>query len=277
MGTHNGNIGVTGLEYVVCSEQNERDDNEDSFLVTFFLPRPEHPPMIVLALADGMGGLGHGEDASRETLRKFALTLFEQLVIAPSLNQQLAKPKVEADLLQHVLLDALDQVNQHILKLVEANHWEKAGSTIVAAVIADDQVVAVNVGDSPLYRFVERTGFLLRVTEDHTVAGALLRAGKITPAMARVHEGSLQLESYIGCRDLARERAAYRFQVSHNDLLLLCSDGISSSLSDDQIKEILAARGLSLESKAELLMKTALAGESTDNQTLILFRHNGHS
>jgi PPM family protein phosphatase len=263
------------IEYVAFSSQNDRENNEDSFLVSALLPRPGHPPVILLAVADGMGGHAHGEDISREVLRKFCLCLCEQLVVMPSINHSDFTHQLGIETLQHALLEALEVVNIHINNIVESNQWKKAGSTIVAAMIQQDEVVAVNVGDSPLYHFKKRTGELTRITEDHTVACALVRAGKITPGMARVHEGHNQLEYYLGGIDLPREQAAHRFELEGEDLLLLCSDGISNSLSEKQIGKVLASSQVDLENMAEDLISSALSGGSTDNQTLVLLRHRG--
>lgn len=264
------------LEYVAFSIQNERENNEDSFLVTTLLPRPGHSPLTVLAVADGMGGHAHGEDISREALRKLGLALCEQLIIAPSINEPNETRAINVENLETILLDAVDQVNLYVRSMVERNHWIKAGSTIVAAIITQDQVIAMNVGDSPLYHFTDSLRQLTKVTEDHTVAGALLRAGMITPRMAQVHEGNHQLEFYLGGQHLPRQRALHRLQLAQDDLLLLCSDGISSALTEVQIEAILANSNRDLESKAEELISCASNSGSTDNQTLILMRHNSY-
>lgn len=264
------------LEYVAFSIQNERENNEDSFLVTTLLPRPGHSPLTLLAIADGMGGHAHGEDISREALRKLGLTLCEQLIIAPSINEPNERQTISFETLETVLLDAVDQVNLYVRSMVERNQWIKAGSTIVAAIIRQDEVVAVNVGDSPLYHFKDTLRQLTKITEDHTVAGTLLRAGVITPRMAQVHEGNNQLEYYLGSQHLPRQRALHRFQLAQDDLLLLCSDGISSALTEVQIEKILANAEGDLESTAEELISSASNSGSTDNQTLILMRHNSY-
>ena len=72
--------------YIVYSKRNQRPKNEDSFLVCQLLPVLGREPVTILALADGMGGYAHGEDISREALRKIGAALFEELCVSPALN-----------------------------------------------------------------------------------------------------------------------------------------------------------------------------------------------
>ncbi|HOF89319.1 MAG TPA: protein phosphatase 2C domain-containing protein, partial [Armatimonadota bacterium] len=163
---------------VTRSTVNGRENNEDSFHAYQLVPTPGRPPMIVLSLADGMGGHAFGECVSREALRKVALTLFENLVIESGLNVLGAGPPLTRQSLERALMGALELANAHILRMVEANHWPKAGSTLVCAVVVGARAVVANLGDSPL--FLYRDGVVTQITEDHTVAGVLLRAGLIT-------------------------------------------------------------------------------------------------
>lgn len=67
---------TTSIEYITRSEINQRAENEDSFLICEFTPNPNQNQLILLAISDGMGGYEHGEDVSREALRKISLILF---------------------------------------------------------------------------------------------------------------------------------------------------------------------------------------------------------
>jgi protein phosphatase len=157
--------------------------------------------------------------------------------------------------------------------MIETNKWEKAGSTLVIAAIFEDQLVVINLGDSPLFHYQSDTRQLTQVTHDHTIAGALLRANVITPEMAKHHEGRSRLEYFIGCDPLPKEATLYHKELRPGDLLLLCSDGVSGSLSAEQIRGILADPAGNLTLMAARLLQSALAAGETDNQTLILWRH----
>ena len=267
-----GDSHETRSRCAVRNEQNQREHNEDSFLITELLPTFDGPPLTILAVADGMGGHSHGEEVSSEALKKFGLSLFENLVLEQSLNRLNRSFATDMATLSQTLMSALKQVNHHVLRMVQNNGWTKAGSTIVAAAILGTEAVAMNLGDSSLFHYRAADQHLLKITQDHSMAGVLLRAGRITPEMARVHEGADQLAFYLGAKELPTVEPVYKFEVGAADLLLLCSDGISGSLSDEQIAHILKHGDDDLESIADRLVQESLAAGETDNQTLILWQ-----
>ncbi|MFY9225684.1 MAG: protein phosphatase 2C domain-containing protein [Blastocatellia bacterium] len=141
--------------YYVRSEINQRDNNEDSFLAFQFSPSINQTPITVLAIADGMGGHQHGEHISTEGLRRFSRALFEALAVEKSLNSAIS-PVISTENIAQALESALEQTNAYINRMVEANKWNKAGSTIVVAVIYDKSAVITNLGDSLLYHFQKK-------------------------------------------------------------------------------------------------------------------------
>lgn len=278
----NGSERQHSAAYAVRSDQNGREKNEDSFHIFSLTPLPGEEPLTLLAVADGMGGHEHGELVSIEALRKVSHALFEELVVEPTLNRldnlpPFGRPASQAfapERLTRALLGALEQANAHVRRMVEMNGWTKAGSTAVVVAVYGQQVVAANLGDSPLFHFQTRLGRLHQMTDDHTVAGVLLRAGMIGPEMARVHEGRSRLEFYLGVENMPKDEPSHIFQTEPGDLLLLCSDGISGSLTPDEIESTLREPGGDLEVKAERLIEAARATGDTDNQTLILWRQS---
>jgi serine/threonine protein phosphatase PrpC len=220
-------------------------------------------------VADGMGGHAYGECVSREALRKVALALCESLLIEPRLNILDTAPPPTRQGMQRLLMSALEQANAHILRMVETNRWPKAGSTLVCALVIGARAVVANLGDSPL--FLLRDGVLTQVTEDHTVAGVLLRAGLITPEMARVHEGRGRLEFFAGARELPSKPPLYDLPLEPGDVLLLCSDGVNGTFTPEDMATCFA--DADLETAADRLLTAAQAAGETDNQTLILWRY----
>ncbi|MGF1487806.1 MAG: PP2C family protein-serine/threonine phosphatase, partial [Prochloraceae cyanobacterium] len=91
--------------------------------------------------------------------------------------------------------------------------------------------------------------------------------------MARHHEGKSRLQFFVGCSHLPSDLPTYTLKLEPNDLLLLCSDGISGSLMPEDIANILASRQ-NLQEKAKSLVNKALDNKETDNQTLILWSHS---
>lgn len=265
--------------YVVLSDQNQREDNEDSFLIAKFYPHGAKGPLTLLGIADGMGGHKYGEDVSREALRHTCLSLFEQLSVRSALNSLGTEEAFDVARLGTALLEAVEQTNAYVQRMILANKWGKAGSTIVVVAIYGDAARVVNLGDSPLFHYSVAEQTLKQVTIDHTVAGALMRAGLITPEMARIHEGSDRLEFFIGNEAMPRDAPVHEVSLSPGDLLLLCSDGISSALGLQQLQSVLGEANtaskdvLQLDILAEQLLDASTASGESDNQTLILWRH----
>ena len=252
--------------YYARTEINQRDHNEDNLDKSNFYVTGE-PPITVLSVADGMGGHEHGEDVSREGLLKFSLALFGELKAIDR------SPPLTSEKLTQAMLNAISQTNSQVQQMVAANQWRKAGSTIVSAAIWRDRLVAVNLGDSPLFHYAAQTGQLVQVTLDHSVPAILAKAGLITTEMARDHQRRGQLEFFLGCDATPDPIPVYERLLEPGDLLLLCSDGVSGALHLIQIQQILARTDTSLAEKADLLIRAALAAGETDNQTLILWSH----
>lgn len=260
------------FSYVVRSLQNGREQNEDSYLIMALSPRVGGGPIYLLAVADGMGGHVYGECVSKEVLRKISLSLVDGLCVEPGVNHPLSQDAVQAETLKQYLYEALQQANLHVRRMVEANHWGKAGTTVVVALVSHNTVVVGNLGDSPLFHFQAQHKKLVKRTEDHTVAGVLLRGGLITEEMARYHEGKDRLEFFAGAERLPKDPPLWDFETEAGDLLLLCSDGISGEITEQQITAILSDAALGLEQKADVLVQASLDAGETDNQTLILWQ-----
>jgi PPM family protein phosphatase len=275
MQRESNNIQHNQSTYVVCSQTNQRENNEDSFQIFFLTPIVGCKPITILAVADGMGGHAYGEHVSEQALRKLSLSLFEQLIIESSLNSNLInETSISSEYIAHILVKAVEQANAHVRRMIEANKWGKAGSTVLVTAILDDRAIAVNLGDSPLFHYQQQTGKLTKVTQEHTVANVLVNARIITEEMARYHEGRNRLEFYIGCRELPVKSFLSQVSLTPGDLLLLCTDGVSSLLRLEEIKLILANSNQALEEIAQNLIKVAQAAGETDNQTLILWKVN---
>lgn len=220
----------------------------------------------VLVIADGMGGHEHGEDVSRQAVLKVEDFLKKTI-------QQIAAQSDPVNYLKQCLLDAIESANELVQRMVSVNGWDRAGSTIVIAIVWQNKVVAANLGDSPLFHWSQKTGELVRVTQDHSVPGILAQAKLITEEMARYHERRGQLEFFLGSKTLPQPDPIYDRTLEPGDLLLMCSDGISGSLSREQIRAILADSTIDLPDQAERLIQAARDEGETDNQTVILWRY----
>jgi serine/threonine protein phosphatase PrpC len=271
---HDDGVKTIHSSYFVKSETNQRENNEDSFLI-YRLPLI-HDIITILAIADGMGGHAFGEQVSREALRKMSLALFEQLCIDPVINQQPVSQALDADSIGQALWNAFEQANVFIKRMVQINKWGKAGSTIVVAAISGNIAVVANLGDSALFHYEKSNGHLKKITDDHTVTGVLLRAGMITPEMALYHEGRNRLEFFVGAENLPRKVPLYSpFTLAPADLLLLCTDGVSAVLLHEQMEKIIAETDNDPETVAHRLFEAARQAGETDNQTIVIWQQGG--
>lgn len=265
------------LALVIRQEQNRREKQEDSFLALPLLGRLAHKPLWLLAVADGIGGRQAGEEMSRETLFKIGLSLFQRFCLEPALNTLSAAPSLPPAPveLRGALQEILPLVNAHIRRLAKANQWRDAGATVTVALLSGEDVVISNLGDSPLFHFQAAANRLIRRSQEHTIASALLEEGLITPEMAHYHEGRHMLEFFVGAENLPPEIPIASFALAGGDIVLLCSDGVAGSLAETAILTILADSSLTLAQKADRLLRAGQEAGATDNQTLILWEHLG--
>lgn len=260
--------------WAVRSEVNQREQNEDSFQIYELLTPASPDALKILAIADGMGGHAYGERVSREVLRTVSHALFEKCVVNPTLNELASPFTLDAQKIVEMLGNVLEEANARVQQMVRSNKWGRAGSTLVLAVILHDTLITTNLGDSPLFLYQSRSKKLRKITEDHTVAGVLVRKRIITPEMARHHEGRSRLEFYVGADSLPKYSPIYQCALVPGDLILLCTDGISGCLSLEQIEKMIGGFVDNLEALANRLIEASLEANETDNQTLILWRYS---
>ena len=219
----------------------QRRGNEDSSFA--------RPPVFVVA--DGMGGAQAGEVASQ-----IAVEAFEQgLPASGTPEERLAR--------------CVQEANKRIYDRSRAEH-ERAGmgTTLTAAYLDDARVVIAHVGDSRAYLL--RDAALKRLTQDHSLVDELVRRGKLTEEQAAEHPQRSIITRALGPEPNV-EVDTWTYPVRAGDVLLLCSDGLTSMISEERIAEILASAD-SLEHAADQLIKEANAAGGRDNITVVLFR-----
>jgi serine/threonine protein phosphatase PrpC len=209
----------------------------------------------VFALADGMGGYSAGEVAGEIAVRTVA---------------ELVGALHEAGL---PIRDALERaVAAAHAGIVEYAHARPEclgmGTTLVAAAIRDGRLTVAHVGDSRAY--LMRGGQLRRITADHSIGQQMLEAGHLSQAQVRrlpargILTRALGIESEPPLADVAV------LDWIAGDVLLLCSDGLTDSLDDRALAEVLGRAGFGLADAARDLMAAALAAGCTDNVTVLI-------
>ncbi len=219
----------------------QRRGNEDSMFA--------RAPLFVVA--DGMGGARGGEVASR-----LAVETFEQgLPDSGSPEERLAGRVREAN-----------------TRIYELSHGEPAldgmGTTLTAALLDDAHLSIAHVGDSRAYLF--RDGELKRLTQDHSLVGELVRRGKLTEEQAEEHPQRSIITRALG-PEASVEVDTWTYPVRESDVLLLCSDGLTSMITEEQITQILTS-ATSLGDAADRLIAEANQAGGRDNITVVLFR-----
>ena len=202
---------------------------------------------MLLAVADGMGGHTGGEIAAR--------------IAAESLEDfDPDSREAEAD-----LLESLEAANRKMMEISAGNgNLREMGTTLTVAFVREREVHWAHVGDSRLYLF--RDGCLVQVTDDHTYPGLLLRGGEISKEEARIHPLGHLLMNCLGRPSYETDTGS--FTAERNDLLLLSTDGLHDTVSDERMAWILS-NGLSLSDKVVALLDAALKKGGKDNITVI--------
>jgi serine/threonine protein phosphatase PrpC len=234
---------MTGLRFVTAARTHVgrvRRLNEDSHLC-----RPE---LGLWAVADGMGGHAQGDRASR--------------LITDRLAALAAPPDAPG------LLRAVEQTLQDCNgELQRAADLDVCGSTVVVLLAHGLHFAALWAGDSRLYR--RRGGRLEQLTRDHSLVQEMVDRGRLTPEAARFHPLRNRITRAVGV-DPVLELEALQDGLALGDLFLLCTDGLTSELEDDEIEALLATPDL--EAAADALLAETLARGARDNVTLVLVR-----
>ena len=222
---------------------HQRATNEDSHL--------ERAP--VFAVADGMGGAQAGEVASQLAIERFAHEFAHQ----------------DGEDATVRLVRAARDANTAIHELSQSDARRAGmGTTLTAAYVGGDQVFVAHVGDSRAYRL--RDGELARITEDHSLVEELLRQGRLTAEEAEEHPQRSIITRALGPEPDV-DVDTFAVDAQDGDVYLLCSDGLSSMLSEQAVAEILRANP-ELPAAADGLVAAALAAGGRDNVTVVLFR-----
>ena len=225
-----------------------RDMNQD-YMYTSTTPVGSLPNLFVVA--DGMGGHNAGEYASRFTVDK--------MVEVISQNRQ--QEPVAA------MKEALTEANSQLLEEAGADPSKSGmGTTVVAATVIGDLLHVANIGDSRLYVIDHEA--IRQITRDHSLVEEMVRLGEMDKAAAKVHPAKNIITRAIG---VTRELAVDFFEVElrPGDMILLCSDGLTNMVEDEEIKEIVLEQKNIVE-KAEKLINTANETGGKDNITVVL-------
>lgn len=239
----------------------KRDTNEDSFLVlqpTFVSLLPvEH----VLLVADGMGGHQRGEVASGNVRDVF------ESVFSEHYTEFLENYKINSihHLVETLILEIHSNLRNMSQEFVNAeDQREMMGTTLTVALITGNNLVLGHIGDSRAY--LVRGDMIAQLTEDHTIAHRLVKAGKLSPEEAKQSKYRNALSQALGISETIQPDIA-SFPIEEDDILLLCTDGLTRYLQDHEIIDILTTS--SPLDACQKLIDIANARGGRDNITVI--------
>jgi len=238
-----------------------RGHNEDTIFST-----TDHigPLPNLFIVADGMGGHNAGEVASAKSLEFFQEFIKD------------VKPEATATPggVMSLLVAATEHANSGVYSLAQTSPgFSGMGTTFSACAVAHGKLAVAHIGDSRIYT-ISHAG-ITQITADHTYVAKMVEAGHLTPSGAKTHPNRNQLTRVLGC--------APPIEVDGNlhdligvDMVLLCSDGLTDMLSDEEIMGI-ANQDTPPVDRAQALVDAANAGGGIDNISVIIIDVKGEA
>ncbi len=238
----------------------KRKGNEDSLFV--------NPEQHLFVVADGMGGHAAGEVAS-----KVAVESINEFVCLTSGDEEITWPfgldgTISYD--GNRLKTAIRYANRKVLEATrERSDYEGMATTVCAVLVDGDSANLGHVGDSRIY--LHREGQLTQLTADHSWVNEQIQTGVLSADQARSHPLRNVVTRALGGKpDLLVDMQVHKAQIG--DLLLLCSDGLTTMIPDADIATLIDEAEDDLEKTAKSLVATANARGGEDNITVLLIR-----
>lgn len=204
----------------------------------------------LLVVADGMGGHQAGDFASQYAVETFVETVASSTAAVPF----------------GIIREAVARTNEQVLKRsLEDPSLNGMGTTLVSATVIDGVLYVANIGDSRLYVINER---ICQITRDHSYVEEAVARGEILRGSAEYERQKKFITRVIGVDEKAVPDF-FEAEVQPGDLLLLCTDGLTNMVSDEQIRKIVNSP-LELEDAAQALVDAANQNGGRDNITVIL-------
>jgi len=223
-----------------------RINNEDAFCV--------EQDRVFFIVADGMGGHQAGEVASTLAVDEISRLL------APLADGQITLKDLEM---------VVEEANKIVYqKSIEDPSLYGMGTTVVVSVIREGRLLLAHVGDSRAYMLTQKG--LKRLTNDHSLVFQLISQGEISEEEARLHPRANTISRALGINpavEVETKEIAYS-----GELLILCTDGLTDMLKDEEIEKVLMEQADDLQEACDILVKEANEAGGRDNITIIAVR-----
>ena len=229
---------------------NVRDSNQDAYAVGEFSDE-----VVWSVVCDGMGGAAGGNIASALAVK----------VIGDKINASYRNQMRDSSI-KNMLDSALTAANIEVFDFAEAQpDLRGMGTTVVCAIVRDNQAYIVHAGDSRAY--VINNGNIRQITTDHSMVQDLLLRGKITPEEAEHHPNKNIITRAVGVNK-AIEIDFEQIDLEDDDTLLICTDGLSNYVSNDEMLELMSdGKHYAF---ADRLVKKANENGGGDNITVVV-------
>jgi len=241
-----------------------RDNNEDNFYVNEYFKMTTSTlsdyyednnirKQYLYDVCDGMGGEELGEVASMIAVKTIA---------------RYQKTDIKATVMNYI-----QEANKLICDEIKKNDCVRIGTTLALLFINAGKAIAYNIGDSRVYLF--RKNKLIQLSEDHTQAQRLVDMGLLTKGAAANHKDRHKLTQHLGIFPdelIIEPFVSQEINIEQNDIFLLCSDGLTDMVSDDDIADIFYNKQEGIEPLAKELMSKALEKGGKDNITVVLVK-----
>ncbi len=234
-----------------------RSNNEDAYL--------QNDGLLLYAVADGIGGNAGGEVASR-----IAVETVEETMATILRNESTVPPSTaisDVDSQLSLLQQTITLANQKILRSsFQHPALSGMGTTLTVAFFGKSNLLIANIGDSRAYLF--RSGTLNQLTADHSFVAERVAAGLLTPQEAKLSPYRHVITRALGIDDVVQVDIT-KHALQRDDLILLCTDGLTEMLEDSEIQDILSA---SQDTVVQELLAAANDRGGVDNITTVVVR-----
>jgi protein phosphatase len=238
----------------------KRKGNEDSLFV--------NPEQNLFVVADGMGGHAAGEVASR-----LAVDAINEFICLTGDDEEITWPFGLDETISYDgnrLKTAIRYANRKVLEATkEKSEYEGMATTVAAVLVDGDSANLGHVGDSRIY--LMRNGTINQLTTDHSWVNEQIVGGMISPDQARSHPlRNVVTRALGGKQDLQVDMKVHK--IESGDILLICSDGLTTMMPDDEIARVVGEAKNDVEKATRELVAAANAKGGEDNITVVILR-----
>lgn len=234
-------------QYAMTDVGRKREVNQDYVYVT---DRPVGPFANLLVVADGMGGHKAGDYASKYAVRVFL--------------EELANTKLKTP--EEILTTIMTTVNEKVVKEAQRDiKLEGMGTTLVVATVIGNTLYFANVGDSRLYLINDR---ITQLSKDHSLVEEMVRLGGIKAEEAKHHPDKNIITRAIGVKETV-EADVYEYRLKKGDIILMCTDGLSNMVEDEDMFDIVKG-ARDLVEAVHMLIEKANSNGGRDNIGVVL-------